>query len=235
MQLKQKLGHKTEEMPLFLCTSNGRFVLPLVGAVQFCNYMPVTRHTHFAGQTMPWSNQWVHLALVFALLSVQVCQVSPTWASLSLLRQELFPHVSFLQQQYLEHHCLIPEVAAPKKKKKNPTMPTLATINQLHCHFQAQSFTSSIYKSLFFKKRGGALFSLRREVTQMQVILMQANERHSWRLKLQLPSSEPRECGQKRVQPWAELPQAIVNQGTPEREKNTDPSSLHKAHLVLSR
>lgn len=50
-------------------------------------------------------------------------------------------------------------------------MPTLATINQLHCYFQAQSFTSSIYKSLFFKKRGGALFSLRGEVTQMQVIL----------------------------------------------------------------
>lgn len=157
-------------MPIFLCTSNGRFVLPLVGAVH--------HHTHFAGQTMPWGNQWVHLALVFALLSVQVCQVSPTWASLSLLRQELFPHVGFLQQQYLEHHCLIPEVAAPKKK--NPTMPTLATINQLHCHFQAQSFTSSIYKSLFFKKRGGALFSLGGEVTQMQVILQMRDIPEGW-------------------------------------------------------
>lgn len=50
-------------------------------------------------------------------------------------------------------------------------MPTLAAINQLHCHFQAQSFISRIYKSLFFKKRWAALFSLRGKVTQMQVIL----------------------------------------------------------------
>lgn len=32
---------------------------------------------------------------------------------------------------------------------------------------------------------------------------------------------EPREGGQKRVKPWAELPQAILNQGTPDREKKS--------------
>lgn len=47
-----------------------------------------------------------------------------------------------------------------------------------------------------------------------------ADERHSRRLKLQLTNIERREGGQKRVKPRAKLPQAILNQGTPEREKN---------------
>lgn len=49
------------------------------------------------------------------------------------------------------------------------------------------------------------------------------------RLKLQLSNLEPREGGQKRVKPWAELPQAILKQGTPEREKNQE---LYRSQLM---
>lgn len=131
----------------------------LAGAVQFCNYVLVT--------TPILQNRWCPGQWVRPLSSGLCSSVCPGLSGVPSLSKPAPSNTSpwavlthgFLTEQYLEHHCLAPEVTVPQKNI--PSMPILA-INQLHCHFQAQSFTSSIYKCLFLSslKKGGEHFSV---------------------------------------------------------------------------